>query len=59
MPPGITVDPATGKIPPGLELDDSGRLAGTLLKTGTYTLRVFAFSGSGAISKQFTIRVRA
>jgi hypothetical protein len=49
-----------GKIPPGLELDDSGRLAGTLLKTGTYTLRVFAFSGSGApISKQFTIRVRA
>jgi large repetitive protein len=49
-----------GKIPPGLELDDTGRLVGTLLKTGSYKIRVYAFSGSGApISKQFTIRVRA
>jgi len=49
-----------GKIPPGLEVDDRGRLVGTLLKTGTYKIRVYAFSGSGApISKQFTIRVRA
>jgi len=49
-----------GKIPPGLEIDDTGRLVGTLLKTGTYKVRVFAFSGSGVpISKQFTIRVRA
>jgi hypothetical protein len=49
-----------GKIPPGLELDDTGRLVGTLLKKGTYKVRLFAFSGSGApISKQFTIRVRA
>ena len=49
-----------GKIPPGLEVDDTGRLVGTLLKTGTYKIRVYAFSGSGApISKQFTIRVRA
>lgn len=49
-----------GKIPPGLELDDTGRLTGTLLKTGNYKIRVYAFSESGApISKQFTIRVRA
>jgi len=49
-----------GKIPPGLELDDTGRLVGTLLKTGTFKIRVYAFSGTGApISKQFTIRVRA
>jgi large repetitive protein len=49
-----------GKIPPGLELDDTGRLTGTLLKSGSYKIRVYAFSGSGApISKQFTIRVRA
>ena len=49
-----------GKIPPGLELDETGRLVGTLLKKGTYKVRLFAFSESGApISKQFTIRVRA
>ena len=49
-----------GKIPPGLELDDTGRLTGTLLKTGNYKIRVYAFSESGTpISKQFTIRVRA
>ena len=48
-----------GRIPPGLELDDTGRLVGTLLRTGTFTIRVYAFSGAGApISKQFTIRVR-
>jgi hypothetical protein len=51
----------SGKIPPGLELDETtGRLAGTLLKAGTYRLRVFAFSASGApISKVFVINVRA
>jgi hypothetical protein len=50
-----------GKIPPGLELDEtSGRLTGTLLKAGTYRLRVFAFSASGArISKVFVMKVRA
>jgi hypothetical protein len=49
-----------GKIPPGLELDDTGRLTGRLLKTGTYKIRVFAFSENGApISKLFSIRVRA
>ena len=32
-----------GKIPPGLELDDTGRLTGTLLKTGNYKIRVYAF----------------
>jgi hypothetical protein len=49
-----------GKIPPGLELDDTGRLTGTLLKTGIYKIRVYAFSESGApISKVFSIRVRA
>jgi len=50
-----------GKIPPGLELDEvTGRLTGTLLKPGSYRVRIFAFSASGApISKAFTIRVRA
>ena len=49
-----------GKVPPGLELDDTGRLTGTLLKTGRYQIRVYAFSENGApISKVFTIRVRA
>ena len=49
-----------GKIPPGLELDDTGRLTGTLLKTGRFKIRVYAFSESGApINKVFTIRVRA
>jgi len=50
-----------GKIPPGLELDETtGRLTGTLLKAGTYRVRIFAFSENGApISKVFTIRVRA
>ena len=51
----------SGKIPPGLELDETtGRLTGTLLRAGTYRVRVFAFSAGGApISKVFTIRVRA
>jgi hypothetical protein len=51
----------SGRIPPGLELDETtNRLTGTLLKAGTYRVRVFAFSASGApISKVFTIRVRA
>jgi hypothetical protein len=51
----------SGKIPPGLELDETtGRLTGTLLKAGRYRLRVFAFSENGApISKVFTLRVRA
>jgi len=50
-----------GKIPPGLELDETtGRLTGTLLKAGNYRIRVFAFSETGApISKLFVIRVRA
>ena len=50
----------SGQIPPGLELDDTGRLTGTLLKAGSYRLRVFAFSTSGApITKIFRISVRA
>jgi putative Ig domain-containing protein len=49
-----------GKIPPGLELDETGRLTGTLLKTGVYRIKVYAFPASGApISKVFSIRVRA
>jgi hypothetical protein len=50
-----------GKIPPGLELDETtGRLTGMLLKAGSYRIRVFAFSATGApISKLFTIKVRA
>ncbi len=50
-----------GRIPPGLELNETTRrLEGTLLVPGTYRLRVYAFSASGApISKLFTIRVRA
>jgi hypothetical protein len=48
-----------GKIPPGLELDDTGRLTGVLLKAGTYRLRVYAFPTNGApITQLFTIRVR-
>jgi large repetitive protein len=49
-----------GKIPPGLEYNDlTRRLEGTLLKAGTYRLRVYAFSANGApISKLFTIKVR-
>jgi len=50
----------SGKIPPGLELDDTGRLTGVLLKAGTYRIRVFAFPATGApISQLFVIRVRA
>jgi hypothetical protein len=51
----------SGKIPPGLELDETtGRLTGTLLKAGNYRIRVYAFSETGApISKPFVIRVRA
>jgi hypothetical protein len=51
----------SGKIPPGLELDETtGRLTGTLLKAGTYRLRVFAFSQNGApINKLFVLKVRA
>jgi hypothetical protein len=49
-----------GKIPPGLELDETGRLTGTLLKTGVYRIKVYAFPESGApISKVFSLRVRA
>ena len=50
-----------GKIPPGLELDETtGRLTGMLLKAGSYRIRVFAFSATGApVSKLFVIRVRA
>jgi hypothetical protein len=49
----------SGKIPPGLELDDTGRLTGVLLLAGTYRLRVFAFPQSGApITRFYTIRVR-
>jgi hypothetical protein len=50
----------SGHIPPGLDLDETtGRLTGTLLKAGTYRLRVYAFSANGApISKLFAIRVR-
>ena len=49
-----------GRIPPGLELNETTRrLEGTLLVAGTYRLRVYAFSASGApISKLFTIFVR-
>jgi hypothetical protein len=49
-----------GKIPPGLELDESGRLTGTLLKTGVYRVKVYAFPASGApIGKVFSLRVRS
>jgi len=50
-----------GQIPPGLQLDETtGRLTGTLLKLGSYRIRVFAFSTTGTpISKVFVIRVRA
>jgi hypothetical protein len=49
-----------GKIPPGLEYNElTRRLEGTLLKAGTYRLRVYAFSANGApVSKLFTIKVR-
>ncbi len=51
----------SGKIPPGLELDETtGRLTGTLLKAGNYRLRVFAFSENGApVSQVFRIKVSA
>ena len=50
----------SGQIPPGLELDETGRLTGMLLRAGTYRLRVFAFGSSGApVSKIFRIVVRA
>jgi hypothetical protein len=51
----------SGKIPPGLELDETtGRLTGMLLKAGAYRLRVYAFPANGApISKIFRITVRA
>jgi hypothetical protein len=50
----------SGKIPPGLELDETtGRLTGTLLKPGTYRLRVYAFSNGAPISRVFVIKVRA
>jgi len=50
-----------GKIPPGLELDETtGRLTGTLLKPGVYRIKVYAFPASGApISNVFPLRVRA
>ena len=48
----------SGQIPPGLELDDTGRLTGVFLKAGTYRLRVFAFPTNGApITQIFRIRV--
>jgi hypothetical protein len=48
-----------GEIPPGLEVDESGRLTGTLMKAGVYSLRIFAFPENGApISKTFRFRVR-
>jgi hypothetical protein len=48
-----------GEIPPGLEVDDTGRLSGTLIKAGVYRLTVYAFPENGApISKTFRIRVR-
>ena len=49
-----------GKIPPGLEYNElTRRLEGTLLKAGTYRLRVYAFSANGApVSKLFTFKVR-
>ena len=49
-----------GQIPPGLQLDETtGRLTGTLLKPGSYRIRVFAFSTTGTpISKVFSLRVR-
>ena len=49
-----------GEIPPGLEVDEDGRLTGTLMKAGVYELEVFAFAENGApISKVFRLRVRA
>ena len=52
--------PLAGKIPPGLEYNElTRRLEGTLLKAGTYRLRVYAFSANGApVSKLFTFKVR-
>jgi hypothetical protein len=47
-----------GQIPPGLELDDTGRLTGVFLKAGSYRIRVYAFPENGApITKIFRIRV--
>ena len=47
-----------GQIPPGLELDDTGRLTGVFLKAGTYRIRVYAFAESGApIMQIFRLRV--
>ena len=49
-----------GEIPPGLAVDDTGRLSGTLMKPGVYRLKVYAFPQNGApISKVFRLRVRA
>jgi hypothetical protein len=48
-----------GKLPPGLALDGSGRLAGTFAKPGTYRVKVIASSPSGArVSKSFRVSVR-
>jgi large repetitive protein len=48
-----------GQIPPGLGIDENGRLTGMLLKAGSYQLKVYAFSANGApISKTFRVRVR-
>lgn len=50
----------SGQIPPGLELDDVGRLTGVLLKAGTFRMRVFVFPLSGSpISQVFTVSVTA
>jgi Putative Ig domain len=48
-----------GEIPPGLQVDDTGQLTGTLIKAGVYHIKVYAFPENGApISKVFSIRVR-
>jgi large repetitive protein len=48
-----------GQIPPGLGIDENGRLTGVLVKPGSYQLKVYAFSANGApISKVFRVRVR-
>jgi len=49
----------SGRIPPGLELDERGRLSGQLLLPGSFRVKVYAFGASGApITKFFTIRVK-
>lgn len=48
-----------GDIPPGLDVDEDGRLTGRLLEPGVYRLTVYAFPENGSpISKDFRVRVR-